>query len=888
MASQPATFETPQVIRREDYRPPDFLIDQVELAFALEPRATEVTSRLHLRRNPAASTPDAPLVLDGQALRLDGIALDGRPLAPDAYAVDAESLTIPSMPDEGVLEIRTTIDPEANTALEGLYRSNGVFCTQCEAEGFRRITYFLDRPDVMTRYTVRIEADKAACPVMLSNGNPIEEGALEGGRHYGVWQDPHPKPSYLFALVAGDLGVVRDTFTTRSGREVDLRIYTEHDKIDQCDHAMVSLKKSMTWDEEVFGLEYDLDIFMIVAVSDFNMGAMENKGLNIFNTKYILAKPETATDDDYQGIERVVAHEYFHNWTGDRVTCRDWFQLTLKEGLTVFRDQQFSADLNDPAVQRIGDVKRLRSAQFPEDAGPLAHPIRPDSYIEINNFYTTTVYEKGSEVIRMIHTLIGPEAFRRGMDLYFERFDNQAVTCEDFVKAMEDASGRDLVQFRRWYGQAGTPNVTARGRYDGDNRRYSLTLTQTTPPTPRQPEKEPVHLPVALGLLDAQGDALQLRLEGENAPGGTSRVLDLTLPEQTFVFEDVPDEPVPSLLRGFSAPVILDAGYDDAQLRHLLAHDTDPFARWEAGQNLSMRVMLALIGDVQAGRPLALSTGVIEAFGDVLDDADIAPAFKAQMLTLPAQSYLADQLAVADPDAVLAAHRYVRRALADALRPRFRAIYDAMTGETRAFSVDANAIGRRSLALRALGYLAAGDHDEGIGLALDLLAKRSTMTEVIAALAILSETDRPERAEAFETFHTTWRRDALVTDKWFSLQAMAQTPDSVERVEALLAHPDFVATNPNRVRSVLGAFAAGNPTGFHRKDGKGYALVGREIRQLDDTNPQIAARMTQSFGRWRRYDPERQELMQAELRAILDKPGLSRDVREIAQKSLGS
>ncbi|WGF89421.1 aminopeptidase N [Marinivivus vitaminiproducens] len=881
-----ANDAAPQVIRREDYRPPAFLIEQVELGFVLEPSATRVTSRLHLRRNPEAGTPDAPLVLDGQALTLDGIALDGREIAADAYAVDDESLTVAAMPDTGVLEVRTTIDPKANTALEGLYLSNGVFCTQCEAEGFRRITYFPDRPDVMTRYTVRIEADKAACPVMLSNGNPIDRGELGGGRHFAVWQDPHPKPCYLFALVAGDLGVVRDGFTTRSGRKVDLRIYTEHDKVDQCDHAMVSLKKSMKWDEDVFGLEYDLDIFMIVAVSDFNMGAMENKGLNIFNTKYILAKPETATDADYQGIERVVAHEYFHNWTGDRVTCRDWFQLTLKEGLTVFRDQQFSGDMNDAAVQRITDVRRLRSAQFPEDAGPLAHPIRPDSYIEINNFYTTTVYEKGAEVIRMIHTLIGPKNFRRGMDLYFERFDNQAVTCEDFVKAMEDASGRDLGQFRRWYAQAGTPRIEARGRHDETGRRYTLTLRQTCPPTPGQPEKEPFHLPVALGLLDPAGQPVPLRLEGENTEGATSRVLDLTELEQTFVFENVPSAPVPSLLRGFSAPAILDAGYRDAELRHLLAHDTDPFARWEAGQTLALHVMLALIADAQAGRPLALSPGVIEAFGEVLDDQAVAPAFKAQMLALPAQSYLGEQMAVIDPDAVLAVHRFVRKALADALRPHFRTLYDAMTGEARAFSVDADAIGRRSLALTALGYLSAGGNEDGMVLVLDLLAKRATMTEVIAALAILSETERPERTEAFEAFHAKWRHDALVTDKWFGLQAMAQVSDSVERTEALLRHPDYVATNPNRVRSVLGAFAAGNPTGFHREDGKGYALVGREIRELDGMNPQVAARMTQSFGRWRRYDAGRQERMQAELRAILAKPGLSRDVREIAQKSL--
>jgi aminopeptidase N len=885
MAEAQPQAKTPQPVRLADYRPPDYLVDQVELRFRLEPADTVVEARLMMRRNPAAGAGAVPLVLDGQELELIGLRLDGEALGSNRYQIDDDHLLVHDLPAAFTLESTVRIHPEANTALEGLYVSNGVFCTQCEPEGFRKITYFPDRPDVMARYRVRIEADQAAYPVLLANGNLVESGSLSGGCHFALWEDPFPKPSYLFALVAGRLARLEDTFTTRSGREVTLEIYTEPREIDKCAHAMASLKKAMRWDEERFGLEYDLDRFMIVAVSDFNFGAMENKGLNIFNTKFVLAKPETATDADYFGVETVIAHEYFHNWTGNRVTCRDWFQLSLKEGLTVFRDQEFTADLHSRAVKRIADVRRLRASQFLEDAGPLAHPVRPDSYLEINNFYTTTVYEKGAEVIRMLHTLIGEAAFQRGMQIYFERYDGQAVTCEDFVAAMEAASGRDLTQFRRWYRQAGTPHLTVRGEHDPGARSFTLAVEQTTPPTPGQPDKQPLHIPLALGLLDPAGEALPLQLEGDDAPGGTTRVLELSEAEHRFIFTGVPERPVPSLLRGFSAPVILESDLDDADRRFLMAHDPDPFVRWEAGQSYALELMLGLIADRAAGRALGLDDGLADAFARTLADPQLDHAFRAQALILPSETYVAEQMAEIDVDGIHSVREFLRAALGGRLGERWSETY-RMLQTDEPYRFDAPQVGRRTLKNLALAYLLAGGGEEGRSLCLAQFQGADNMTDRIAALGLLAESDLPERSQALADFYARWRVDALVVDKWFALQAMAQRPDAIEVVTGLLRHEAFTLANPNRVRSLIGAFAQGNPTGFHRANGAGYAFVADHVLALDRRNPQVASRLAQPFGRWRRYDPARQAHMRAQLERILATEGLSRDVFEIASKSL--
>jgi aminopeptidase N len=882
--AQPGT-ETPQPVRIEDYRRPDYLVAEVELRFALEPAATEVRTRLAVRRNPAAGQGARPLVLDGQELELLGVTLDGEALGSNRYQKGDDHLIVHDVPAAFTLETTVRIRPEANTALEGLYVSNGVFCTQCEPEGFRKITYFPDRPDVMARYRVRIEADRAAYPMLLANGNLIESGALPGGRHFALWEDPFPKPSYLFGLVAGRLARLEDSFTTRSGREVTLEIYTEPREIEKCAHAMASLKKAMKWDEDRFGLEYDLDRFMIVAVSDFNFGAMENKGLNIFNTKFVLARPETATDADYLGIESVIAHEYFHNWTGNRVTCRDWFQLSLKEGLTVFRDQEFTADLHSRLVKRIADVRRLRATQFLEDAGPLAHPVRPDSYLEINNFYTTTVYEKGAEVIRMLHTLIGEARFQRGMQIYFERHDGQAVTCEDFVAAMEAASGRDLTRFRRWYAQAGTPRLTVQGEHDPRARTFTLRVAQSTPPTPGQPDKQPLHIPLALGLLDAAGAPLPLRVEGDDGPAGITRVLELTAAEHRFTFTGVPERPVPSLPRGFSAPVILESDLDDAARRFLMAHDPDPFVRWESGQSYALKLMLGLVADHRAGRALRLDEGLADAFASTLREPDLDHAFAAQALTLPSETYVAEQMAEIDVDGIHAVREFLRAALGERLRAAWLETYRALqTNEPYRF--EAAQVGKRTLRNLALAYLLAGGGEEGRSLCLAQFRGADNMTDTIAVLGLLAESDLPERGDALADFYARWRDDALVVDKWFALQAMAQRPDALEVVTALLHHEAFTLANPNRVRSLIGAFAQGNPTGFHRADGAGYVFVADHVLILDKRNPQVASRLAQAFGRWRRYDVKRQEHMRAQLERILAADGLSRDVYEIASKSL--
>jgi aminopeptidase N len=878
--------EKPRTIHRLDYRPPAFLVDSADLRFDLDPAATVVRACLVLRRNPQAEDRHAPLRLDGHGLTLLSIKVDGAPLPETHYAVGEDgALTIPRPSDILVLETEVRIAPEANTEFSGLYTSGGNFYTQCEAEGFRRITFFPDRPDVMARFTVTLAADKARCPVLLSNGNPAGTGEEEGtGRHWARWEDPHPKPSYLFALVAGDLHAVSDQFTTRSGRDVVLNIWVRSGDEDRCAYAMDSLKRSMKWDEDAYGLEYDLDVFNIAAVSDFNMGAMENKGLNIFNTKYVLAKPETATDGDYQGVETVIAHEYFHNWTGNRVTCRDWFQLSLKEGLTVFRDQQFSGDQGSRAVKRIRDVRGLRAGQFPEDAGPMAHPVRPDSYIEIDNFYTATVYQKGAEVVRLLHTRIGPEAFRRGMDLCVERHDNSAATIEDFRAAMQDASGVDLSAFAKWYEQAGTPEVTAEGEHDPATRRYTLTLRQRTPPTPGQPHKAPLPIPVAMGLLDPDGRERPTRLEGENAPQPGTRTLMLEDAEARFVFEDVPAPPVPSLLRGFSAPVKL-RGIPREHLRALAAHDTDPFTRWDSGQQYAAAVMLDMVAAHRRGEPLPFDPALAEAVRANLASGEADPAFAAEALLLPSENILADQMEVADPEAIHLVRQHLRRRIGAECGDALRATHDRLADSGRPYSPDGASIGRRALRNACLAYLAAAGEGDGMERAQAQFDAGSNMTDVLAALSVLAESEERGNA-ALAAFHARWRNDELVLDKWFSIQAMSARAGTAAAVRALQAHPDFSLRNPNRARSLIGAFASGNPFRFHDATGEGYRLLADAVLALDPINASTAARLVSPLGLWRRQAPPLAAVMRGELERILSAPNLSKGTYEKASKGL--
>jgi len=873
----------PQTILREDYLPPDYLVDMVELDFDLAPSGTRVFCRLALRADYEPTDGTRPLVLFGDELTLLSMHLDGRALDDGDYAITDEGLEIADPPRAFLLETVTEIDPEKNTKLEGLYQSNGIFCTQCEAHGFRRITYFPDRPDVMATYKVGIRADKSLYPVLLSNGNLVDEQGLEDGRHRAVWHDPFPKPSYLFALVAGDLACVADTFTTASGREVLLRIFVEPGNEGRCGFAMESLKKAMRWDEERFGLEYDLDVFNIVAVSDFNMGAMENKSLNVFNAKYILADPQTATDTDFAYIESVVAHEYFHNWTGNRVTCRDWFQLSLKEGLTVFRDQEFSADVRSRPVKRIEDVRGLRAVQFPEDAGPLAHPVRPDSYIEINNFYTATVYEKGAEVIRMMHTLLGEAGFRAGMDLYFERHDGQAVTCEDFVRAMEDATAQDLTQFRHWFSQAGTPQITWKGEYDGEAQAYSLTLTQKVPPTPEQEHKAAMHIPIALGLLD--GDGQPITITPRDGKAAEQIVLDLTEARQTFRFEQVTTEPVPSLNRGFSAPVIVKNAPDADQLALLMRADPDPVNRWEANQRFASDVLLGMIEEIQAGGKPTPDARLIEALGTVLTDEAADKAFLAEMLTLPGERYIADQMTVVDVDAIHAAREALGTAAAAHLRDGLLAAYHG-NASNEPYSPDAAPAGRRALRNAALDLLSYGGDDDVLELVTAHYDGADNMTDAMAALRILTDWDVPARASRLDDFYGRHKDNPLVMDKWLALQAISTLHDTIERISELLTHPAFSIRNPNKVRSLVGMFANANPLRFHAADGRGYRLLADRVLELDPLNPQVAARLLPPLGRWRRFDTARQALMRTELERILAAENLSRDVYEIASKAL--
>ncbi|RDL17653.1 aminopeptidase N [Pseudomonas sp. URMO17WK12:I10] len=881
--------EQPQVIHLKDYKAPEYLIDETHLTFELFEDHTLVHAQLIMRRNPVHGGGLPALVLDGQQLELVRAALDDEPLQAGDYQIDAGSLTVQPRAAQFTLDTTVKIHPETNTALEGLYKSGKMFCTQCEAEGFRKITYYLDRPDVMSIFTTTVIAEQHRYPVLLSNGNPVGSGPAEDGRHWATWEDPFMKPAYLFALVAGDLWCVEDTFTRQSGRDVTLRIYVEPENIDKCNHAMVSLKKSMRWDEEVYGREYDLDIFMIVAVNDFNMGAMENKGLNIFNSSCVLARAETATDAAHQRVEAVVAHEYFHNWSGNRVTCRDWFQLSLKEGFTVFRDAEFSADMNSRTVKRIEDVAYLRTHQFAEDAGPMAHPVRPDSFIEISNFYTLTVYEKGSEVVRMVRTLLGAEGFRQGSDLYFERHDGQAVTTDDFIKAMEDANGVDLTQFKRWYSQAGTPRLEVSDAYDEAARTYSLTFRQSCPPTPDKAEKLPFVIPVELGLLDAQGNDLPLQLAGESSAVGSTRVLSVTEAEQTFVFQGIEARPLPSLLRGFSAPVKLSFPYDRDQLMFLMQHDSDGFNRWEAGQQLAVQVLQELIGQHQLGQALQLDPRLLKALDTVLGDTSLDAAMVAEMLSLPGEGYLTEISQVADVDAIHAAREFARRQIAEHLFEPLWTRYQANRAVSRntAYVASAEHFARRSLQNIALSYLMLSVKPQVLEATLEQFEQCDNMTERLTALAVLVNSPfEAERAKALESFAEHFKDNPLVMDQWFSVQAASTLPGGLARVKALMQHPAFTLKNPNKVRAVVGAFAGQNLVNFHAADGSGYRFLADLVIELNALNPQIASRQLAPLTRWRKYDAARQALMKGELERILAAGELSSDVYEVVSKSL--
>ncbi|MDN7142912.1 aminopeptidase N [Pseudomonas sp. JQ170] len=881
--------EQPQVIYLKDYQAPEYLIDETHLTFELFEDHSLVHAQLVMRRNPARGAGLPPLVLDGQHLELLSVALDDQALSAGDYQLDDSHLTVQPKAATFTLDTSVKIHPESNTALEGLYKSGSMFCTQCEAEGFRKITYYLDRPDVMSTFTTTVIAEQHRYPVLLSNGNPVGSGPQEDGRHWATWEDPFMKPAYLFALVAGDLWCVEDKFTRQSGRDVTLRIYVEPENIDKCQHAMTSLKKSMRWDEEVYGREYDLDIFMIVAVNDFNMGAMENKGLNIFNSSCVLARAETATDAAHQRVEAVVAHEYFHNWSGNRVTCRDWFQLSLKEGFTVFRDSEFSADMNSRTVKRIEDVAYLRTHQFAEDAGPMAHAVRPDSFIEISNFYTLTVYEKGSEVVRMVRTLLGAEGFRKGSDLYFERHDGQAVTCDDFIKAMEDANGVDLSQFKRWYSQAGTPRLAVSEHYDSAARTYSLTFRQSCPATPDKVEKKPFVIPVELGLLDAQGNDIALRLQGEAAAAGTSRVLQVTEAEQTFTFVDVAAKPLPSLLRGFSAPVKLSFPYDRDQLMFLMQHDSDGFNRWEAGQQLSVQVLQELIAQHQQGSALVLDQRLVTALGAVLANEQLDQAMVAEMLSLPSEAYLTEISEVADVDAIHAAREFARKQIADQLFDALNARYQANRGVSRSteYVAEAEHFARRSLQNIALSYLMLSGKPQVLAATLEQFDACDNMTERLTALAVLVNSPfEAERAKALEVFAENFKDNPLVMDQWFSVQAASTLPGGLARVKALMQHPAFTMKNPNKVRALIGAFAGQNLVNFHAADGSGYRFLADLVIELNALNPQIASRQLAPLTRWRKYDGARQALMKGELERILASGSLSSDVYEVVSKSL--
>jgi len=861
--------ETPVEIRREDYTPPSYGISSVNLEFDLTPTGTEVIAKLRFQpwKNESVGQ---KLRLDGEDLNLLEIAVDDDQLPESDYMVDSEGLTLLSPPTHDfTLSTRVAISPQENTRLEGLYLSNGIYCTQCEAEGFRRITYFLDRPDVMASYEVEIRAPKSEAPVLLSNGDLIASGDLSDGRHFARWRDPHKKPSYLFALVAGDLGKTSDTFTTKSGKPVDLAIWTEHDQIDKTDYAMDALKRSMAWEEEIYGLEYDLNQFNIVAISDFNMGAMENKSLNIFNAKYILANPLTATDNDYSFIESVVAHEYFHNWTGNRVTCRDWFQLSLKEGLTVFRDQQFSADMRSEPVQRIQDVRQLRARQFPEDAGPLAHPIRPDSYIEINNFYTATVYEKGAEVIRMLSRLIGWEDFRKGIDLYFERHDGTAATCDDFIDAMADASGKNLSLFRRWYSQSGTPTLHVTKNFqDGI---FELTIHQKIPPTPGQSKKEPMEMPIEVGLIGPDGKDI------------VSKVLILSQEKQSWTFEGLKTTPVISINRSFTSPVKIDDRETDSDRSFRMAHDQDAFNRWEAGQAFAQDILIKMVEELEANRAPQIPSDFLAAWEQILKDPNIDPAFRSLLMTLPSVENVAEAMTIANFDAIFSARQTLRNTLALANSKRLEVIWNDMQ-DSGDFNPSAIAAGKRALSGTVLAYLSRLPN--GDSRALEATSNATNMTDKIAALSALNDMPGRARDIALQNFREDYDGQTHVLDKWFSLVATAPIPSALSDIRQAMRDPTFTLSNPNKARALIGGFVAANPTEFHREDGSGYAFHAEMTVTLDQINPQTAARMLAPLGRWRRMDEGRQSKMRNALEEIASTQGVSRDVFEIATKAL--
>ena len=879
---------TPKTVYLKDYAQPDYIVGQIDLTFTLDEEDTCVTSRIALQKNRASPNGNAPLVLDGEGVTLESVKINGQNLTDGMYEVSPEGLTIPCAPkvDVFTLEIQTRINPKANTALDGLYLSKGMLCTQCEAQGFRRITYYPDRPDVMAKFSVLLIGDKSRYPVMLSNGNKIAVGELKNNRHWVKWEDPFPKPCYLFALVAGQLECVEDAYTTASGREAKLQIFVERHDIDKCGHAMQSLKHAMAWDETIYGREYDLDLYMIVAVSHFNMGAMENKGLNLFNTKYVLARPDTATDGDYENIEGVIAHEYFHNWTGNRITCRDWFQLSLKEGLTVFRDQEFTADRTSRAVKRIDDVDVLRTRQFAEDSGPMAHPVRPDSYIEINNFYTLTVYEKGAEVVRMIHTLLGKEGFRKGMDVYFQRHDGQAVTCDDFVCAMEDANGIDLGQFRLWYSQAGTPDLFIESEYNAAKHYLDLKVRQHCPSTPGQSVKQPLHIPLALGLIGKEGLDFPLQLEGEAEPSATTRILEIKDSQQHFRFINLPDKPVVSALRGFSSPVRLHLHHSYDELAFLLAHDSDPFNRWDAGQSLASRIVLNLVEQIIEGEhPGKVSPHLVEAYRVALAQKWDDLSYLALLLTLPSEEYASALMKVIEPDAVHSALRKLEHEIATNLKNELLALYEN-NHRDESGKFDAQAIGRRRLKNLCLRFLSTLDTEAMHGLCVRQFQDAHNMTDQIGALSCIVNSQNPEKQKCLDDFYRQWEKEDLVIDKWFGLQASCHLPGVLASVQSLLAHPAFELENPNRVRSVIGAFTQHNPVNFHSRDGEGYRFLGDHAITLDGINPQIAARMVGALTHWRRYDEKRQHLMREQLRRIAQSAGISSDVYEVATKSL--
>jgi len=875
----------PQTIYLKDYTVPEYLIESVELSIVLDELNTRVVSKLMIQRNPRSTVANPALVLQGEGLELISVAMDGVALDESLYQQSQESLTIKQLPQDRlfILAIENCINPKENTALEGLYLSSTMLCTQCEAEGFRKITYFLDRPDVMTIFKTTLIGDKDRYPVLLSNGNKVAEGELKNNRHWVTWEDPFKKPCYLFALVAGQLGCIEDTYTTMTGREISLQIFVESHDIDKCDHAMQSLKNSMLWDEQTYGREYDLDLYMIVAVGHFNMGAMENKGLNIFNTKFVLARPDTATDTDYEHIEGVIGHEYFHNWTGNRITCRDWFQLSLKEGFTVFRDQEFTADQTSKAVKRIEDVKLLRIRQFAEDAGPLSHPIRPESYIEINNFYTLTVYEKGAEVVRMIRTLLGEDVFRKGSDLYFQRHDGQAVTCDDFVKAMEDASQVDLGMFRRWYSQAGTPILEVTESYNQQQKTLTLTLKQSCEPTPGQAIKQALHIPVKAGLLAADGSVLKSIVDGNDAADEV--ILEMTEQQQSFVFESLDENPVVSMLRGFSAPVILNKQQSLDELAFLLSYDTDTFNRWEAGQKMSAQVIFGLIDDIQQGIKLQLNPLLTEAYANILQQSWDDLSYFSLLLGLPAENYLAGQMEVVDVDAIHQARTFVKTTLAEQLQSQFLNLYQCYHKDESG-QFDAGAVGRRRIKNVCLSFLLALESDASYQQAEKQFATAKNMTDQMAALLAIVESKCPTKATCLESFYQQWQDEALVIDKWFTLQASSSASDTFATVQGLMQHSAFELSNPNRVRSLIGAFSQANQLHFHAANGQGYQFLADQVIALNAINPQVASRMVAALTQWKRFDQARQSLMKSALERIINTAGISKDVYEIASKSL--